>query len=410
MTPNTVFVLMVIIIIADYILERYLDHLNRRKWTTELPEALRDVYDAEQYKKQQEYKQANDRLSLITSTFNLLLMLLMLFLGGFQLVDEWAREITQHPVLLVLVFFAVLGIAADLLNTPFSLYDIFVIEEKFGFNRTTARIYVLDKLKGWLLGAIIGGGLLALIVWFYRLTASSFWIYAWILAAVFSVFMAMFYSSLIVPLFNKQTPLEPGDLRDAIQALSKKVGFRLDNIYVIDGSKRSTKANAYFTGLGPKKRIVLYDTLLKELATTEIVAVLAHEIGHYKKKHTLTGLLAGVVQTGITLFILSLLVANPALSAALGGDEPSFHLGLIAFGMLYSPISLVTGLLMNHVSRSHEYAADRYVREHHEADALITALKKLSSSNLSNLTPHPVYVFFHYSHPTLLQRIESLKK
>lgn len=410
MTPDSVFALIVIIIIADYLLERFLQALNRRKWTTALPEVLRDVYDAGQYKKQQEYKRTNDNFSLITSTFSLILMLLMLFLGGFQLVDGWAREITQHPILLVLVFFAMLGIAADLLNTPFSLYDIFVIEEKFGFNRTTVPIYVLDKLKGWLLGAIIGGGLLALIVWFYQLTASSFWVYAWILATVFSVFMAMFYSSLIVPLFNKQAPLEPGELRDAIQAFSKKVGFRLDSIYVIDGSKRSTKANAYFTGLGPKKRIVLYDTLLKELSTKEIVAVLAHEIGHYKKKHTLTGILAGIVQTGITLFILSLLVANPALSAALGGDEPSFHLGLIAFGMLYSPISLVTGLLMNYVSRSHEYAADRYVREQYEADALITALKKLSSSNLSNLTPHPVYVFFHYSHPTLLQRIESLKK
>lgn len=410
MTPDSVFALIVIIIIADYLLERFLQALNRRKWTTALPEVLRDVYDAGQYKKQQEYKRTNDNFSLITSTFSLILMLLMLFLGGFQLVDGWAREITQHPILLVLVFFAMLGIAADLLNTPFSLYDIFVIEEKFGFNRTTVPIYVLDKLKGWLLGAIIGGGLLALIVWFYQLTASSFWVYAWILATVFSVFMAMFYSSLIVPLFNKQAPLEPGELRDAIQAFSKKVGFRLDNIYVIDGSKRSTKANAYFTGLGPKKRIVLYDTLLKELSTKEIVSVLAHEIGHYKKKHTLTGILAGIVQTGITLFILSLLVANPALSAALGGDEPSFHLGLIAFGMLYSPISLVTGLLMNYVSRSHEYAADRYVREQYEADALITALKKLSSSNLSNLTPHPVYVFFHYSHPTLLQRIESLKK
>lgn len=410
MTPDSVFALIVIIIIADYLLERFLQALNRRKWTTALPEVLRDVYDAGQYKKQQEYKRTNDNFSLITSTFSLILMLLMLFLGGFQLVDGWAREITQHPILLVLVFFAMLGIAADLLNTPFSLYDIFVIEEKFGFNRTTVPIYVLDKLKGWLLGAIIGGGLLALIVWFYQLTASSFWVYAWILATVFSVFMAMFYSSLIVPLFNKQAPLEPGELRDAIQAFSKKVGFRLDSIYVIDGSKRSTKANAYFTGLGPKKRIVLYDTLLKELSTKEIVSVLAHEIGHYKKKHTLTGILAGIVQTGITLFILSLLVANPALSAALGGDEPSFHLGLIAFGMLYSPISLVTGLLMNYVSRSHEYAADRYVREQYEADALITALKKLSSSNLSNLTPHPVYVFFHYSHPTLLQRIESLKK
>jgi len=409
MSYNIVFGIIVTIIIADYILERYLDYLNSLKWSTELPEALRDVYDAVQYKKQQEYKRVNDRFSLITSTFSLVLILLMMFLGGFRLVDGWARDITQHPIVMVLVFFAILGIASDLLSTPFSLYDIFIIEERFGFNRTTPRTYILDKLKGWLLGALIGGGILALVVWFYRLTASSFWLYAWILAAAFSIFMAMFYSSLIVPLFNKQTPLEEGELRDAIKAFSDKAGFRLDNIYVIDGSKRSTKANAYFSGLGPKKRIVLYDTLIKELTTDEIVAVLAHEIGHYKKKHTLTGMITGIVQAGITLFILSLLVANPALSAAMGGDEPSFHLGLIAFGILYSPISLIAGLLMNHVSRRNEYSADRFVRDNHDDEALIAALKKLSSKNLSNLTPHPVYVFFHYSHPTLLQRIHALK-
>jgi STE24 endopeptidase len=410
MTFNAVFIIIVTILIADYALERYLDYLNTRKWSTELPDELKDVYDAEQYKKQQEYKRVNERFSLLTSTFSLLLILLMLFLGGFRLVDGWARDISQHYILIVLVFFGILAVASDILTTPFSLYDIFVIEERFGFNKTTPKTYILDKVKGWLLGAVIGGGILALVVWFYQLTASSFWFYAWILATVFSIFIAMFYSSLIVPLFNKQTPLEEGELRDSIKAFSDRAGFKLDNTFVIDGSKRSTKANAYFTGLGPKKRIVLYDTLLKELSTQEIVAVLVHEIGHYKKKHTLTGILAGIVQTGITLFILSLLVANPALSAALGGNEPSFHLGLISFGILYSPISLLTGLLMNYVSRKHEYAADHFVKENYDAEALIAALKKLSSKNLSNLTPHPIYVLFHYSHPTLLQRIQALRK
>ena len=220
--------------------------------------------------------------------------------------------------------------------------------------------------------------------------------------------MAMFYSSLIVPLFNKQTPLEAGELRDAIQAFSQQAGFKLDNIYVIDGSKRSTKANAYFTGLGPRKRIVLYDTLIKELSVPEIVSVLAHEIGHYKKKHTLTAILTGIVQTGITLYVLSLFIGIPALSQALGAAEASFHMGLIAFGILYSPISLVTGLLMNYISRKNEYAADRFVRDHDRATDLVMALKKLSSNNLSHLTPHPAYVFFHYSHPTLLERIRRL--
>ncbi len=405
---NTVFIAIVVILVVDFALERYLDFLNSRRRSTVLPAELKDVFDAEQYRKQQEYKKVNDRFSLLTNSFSFLIILLMLFLGGFSLVDGWARGITDRPVLIVLVFFAILGLGADLMGMPFSLYDIFVIEERFGFNKMTPKIFITDKLKAWLLSGIIGGGLLALIVWFYRMTGPLFWVYAWILATVFSVFMVMFYSSFIVPLFNKQTPLEEGELRNAIRTFSDKVGFRLNNIYVIDGSKRSTKANAYFTGLGPKKRIVLYDTLIKDLSTKEIVAVLAHEIGHYKKKHTLTGMIAGIIQTGLTLFILSIFIGYPALSAALGADEPSFHMGLIAFGILYSPISLLTGLFMNYLSRRNEYSADRYVKENYEADELAGALKKLSSKNLSNLTPHPAYVFFHYSHPTLLQRVRAL--
>jgi STE24 endopeptidase len=409
MPYNTIFFLIVAILIADFIFERYLEHLNRKSMRLELPEELKDVFDAEQYRKQQEYKRTNDRFGTLTSSFSFLLIMLMLFLGGFSLVDLWAKHITDHPVFTVLVFFGILAIAADIINTPFSIYDIFVIEEKFGFNRMTPGLFILDKLKGWVLGGAIGGGLLALIVWFYLSTGSMFWLYAWVLAVVFTIFMAMFYSSLIVPLFNKQKPLEEGELRNAIKTFSDKVGFKLVNIYVIDGSKRSTKANAYFTGFGPKKRIVLYDTLIKDLTTEEIVAVLAHEIGHYKKHHVYIGLLAGVIQTGMTLFILSLLISNPSLSAALGGSEPSFHLGLIAFGILYSPISVLTGLLMNSISRSNEYAADRYVKENDDSLALISALKKLSSKNLSNLTPHRAYVFFHYSHPTLLQRIKAIQ-
>jgi STE24 endopeptidase len=407
---NTIFIIIVFITVLDFILERYLDYLNGKNLSTELPDELKDVYDAEQYRKQQEYKRANDKFAMLTGTVSFIVIMFMLFLSGFRLIDGWARAITPNAVLMVLIFFGILAIASDIISIPFSIYDTFVIEEKFGFNRTTPQIFIFDKIKGWLLGAIIGGSLLALVVWFYQRTGSLFWIYAWSVAILFTVFMAMFYSSLIVPLFNKQTPLPEGELRDAIKGFSEKVGFKLINIFVIDGSKRSTKSNAYFTGLGPKKRIVLYDTLIKDLSTPEIVAVLAHEIGHYKKRHTLTGLLAGIVQTGITLFILSLLIFNPALSAALGGSEPSFHLGLIAFGVLYSPISLLTGLLMNHVSRRNEYAADHYVKENYDAKALIDALKKLSSNNLSNLTPHPVYVYFHYSHPTLLQRIKALNK
>jgi STE24 endopeptidase len=261
-----------------------------------------------------------------------------------------------------------------------------------------------------MLGALIGGSILSVIIWFYQQTTTFFWIYAWIAVTAFSIFMTMFYSTLIVPIFNKQTPLEEGELREEIKNFSDKAGFKLDNIFVIDGSKRSTKSNAYFSGLGAKKRIVLFDTLIKDLSIPEIVGVLAHEIGHYKKKHTLIGIINGIVQTGITLYLFSLFVDNPQLSAALGSDKASFHLGLVAFGILYSPISTIIGLFLNHFSRKHEYAADRFAKEKYSGEPLIMALKKLTSKNLSNLTPHPLYVFFHYSHPTLLQRIRALRQ
>ncbi len=405
---NTVFYIIIGIIVFDFILERTLDYLNSKNWSNELPEELKDVYDAEKYKKQQDYKKVNDRYSLITSTFSFIVVLLMMFLGGFAFADEIARGITTNAILLPLVFFGILMFATDIINTPFSIYDTFVIEEKFGFNKTTPKIYILDKIKGWLLGAILGGGILALVVWFYETVGESFWIYTWIAISTFSIFMAMFYSSLIVPLFNKQSPLEDGELKDAIQAFSSKVGFKLQNIFVIDGSKRSTKANAYFSGLGAKKRIVLYDTLIKDLTVNEIVAVLAHEIGHYKKRHTLISIVISTIQTGITLFILSLFINNPVLSKALGSDTPSFHLGLIAFGVLYSPVSTIVGLIMNVFSRKNEYQADKFADEYFDGKELISSLKKLSRNNLSNLTPHPAYVFFHYSHPTLLQRIRAI--
>jgi STE24 endopeptidase len=407
---NALYYIILVILIADFIIERWLDYLNGKKLSAELPEELKDVYDAGQYKKSQEYKRVNDRFSLITGSFSFLLIIGMFLFSGFSLVDSWARSITEHPILVALIFFGILALASEILTLPFSVYDTFVIEEKFGFNKTTPRTFVLDKIKGWLLGALIGGGILSLIIWFYQQTTTSFWIYAWIAVTVFSIFMTMFYSTLIVPLFNKQTPLEDGELRNEIKKFSDKAGFKLDNVFVIDGSKRSTKSNAYFSGLGAKKRIVLFDTLIRDLSIPEIVGVLAHEIGHYKKKHTLIGIITGIVQTGITLYLFSLFVDNPQLSAALGSDITSFHLGLVAFGILYSPISMIIGLFMNHFSRKHEYAADRFAKEKYGGESLILALKKLTSKNLSNLTPHPLYVFFHYSHPTLLQRIRSLKQ
>jgi STE24 endopeptidase len=271
------------------------------------------------------------------------------------------------------------------------------------------RTFITDHIKGWFIALMVGVPVLGLITWFYYKTGHVFWIYAWILITLFSAFMNLFYSELIVPLFNKQTPLEEGTLRDMIEEFATKTGFKLRNIYVIDGSKRSTKANAYFSGFGPKKRIVLFDTLLKEFTDEEIVAVLAHEIGHYRKKHVLKNLISSVLLTGLMLFLFSLVVNNPMLSSAMGAKSTSFHMGLIVFGILYSPLSLVIGLVSNYFSRKNEFQADNYAKEHYKAEALASALKKLSVKNLSNMLPHRVYVFFHYSHPPLLQRLERLE-
>jgi STE24 endopeptidase len=256
----------------------------------------------------------------------------------------------------------------------------------------------------------LGGGVLALITLFYQLTTNNFWLYAWSLMSVITIFMNLFYSKLIVPIFNKQTPLESGELKNEIENFAKKVGFKLHNVFVIDGSKRSTKANAYFSGFGKQKRVTLYDTLINDLETDEIVAVLAHEVGHYKKKHIIYNLLVSILLTGFTFYILSLLVGNLTLSQALGVETASFHIGLIAFGVLYSPISEITSLFMNALSRKFEYQADDYAKENFNGHDLISALKKLSKNSLSNLTPHPLYVKIHYSHPTLLQRFLNLKK
>lgn len=404
------YMLIIGLLVADFIFEKWLEYLNTTRWSNQLPEEVKGIYDEEKYRKQQNYERANFRFSMLSSSFSFAVILLMFLFSGFAWVDQIAKSISANPIITALLFFGLLVLASDILNTPFEVYDTFVIEQKFGFNKTTPRTFILDKLKGWLLGAIIGGGLLALIIYFYQLAGSSFWIYAWLLVSAFSILMVLFYSNLIVPLFNKQTPLPDGELKTAIENFATKVGFKLDNIFVIDGSKRSTKANAYFTGLGAKKRIVLYDTLINDLSTGELVAVLAHEIGHYKKNHVIWNLILGILQTGIVLFIFSIFVATPELSAALGVSTPSFHIGLVAFGILYSPISMIVGLVMNLFSRKNEYEADAFAARYFDAEQLASALKKLSVKNLSNLRPHPAYVFVHYSHPTLLQRLNALKK
>ena len=406
---NFIFYLILIIPVSGFITERYLDYLNSLMWSDKLPEKLIGICDEDEYRKTQRYQKDNNRLSFWSSSFNLGVILIMILAGGFALADNLARILSANSVIISLLFFGIIGFASDIINIPFGYYDTFVIEKKYGFNTMTIRTFITDHVKSWFIALLIGGPVLGLITWFYYKTGKNFWWYAWILITVFSVFINLFYSELIVPLFNKQSPLPAGSLRTMIETFSQRTGFRLRNIYIIDGSKRSTKANAYFSGFGPKKRIVLYDTLQKELSEEEIVAVLAHEIGHYKKKHVLLTLLFSVLTTGIMLFLLSVVVNSPSLSQALGSQNSSFHLGLIVFGILYSPLSLVIGLLTNWISRKNEFAADNFVKENFKPEILSEALKKLSVKNLSNMLPHPAYVFFHYSHPPLLQRLEKLE-
>ncbi len=410
MTPISLFYLLITIIIIVFLIDSLLDILNARHYNDEIPEELSDVYPKDEYDESIAYKRANYKFKLVSSSVSLCIMLLFFFFDGFAWVDNFARSMSDNPVVVGLIFFGVIMIGSDILSTPTVYYKVFVIEEKFGFNKTSKKTFFIDKIKSTIMMIIVGGGLLALIMWFYELTGKSFWVYAWILVSIFTVAMNMFYAKLIVPIFNKQTPLEPGDLRNTIEDYSKKVGFQLKDIFVIDGSKRSTKANAYFSGFGSEKRITLYDTLIKDLENEEIVAVLAHEVGHYKKRHVILNLFLSIALTGITLWFLSLFIANPLLSEALNVQVPSFHIGLITFGILYSPISEVTGLIMNVVSRAFEYQADDYAKNTYNSEALIKSLKKLSKNNFSNLTPHPAMVFIHYSHPTLLQRIKNLRK
>ena len=408
MTSQTVFYIIIGILVINFVFDKFLDYLNAQHFDDAIPPLLQDVYDTEEYTKSQAYKKENFKFSSIIGVFSFVLTIAFFFFDGFAYVDQLARSISDNQIVITLLFFGIIMIGSDILTTPLTYYQTFVIEEKYGFNKTTKKLFFMDKIKGLLLTVVLGGGILALIVWFYQQTGTNFWFYTWIFMAVFSIFMTLFYSSLIVPLFNKQSPLEEGELKTALESFAQKVGFNLDKIFVIDGSKRSTKANAYFTGFGKKKRIVLYDTLINDLDNDEIVAVLAHEVGHYKKKHVVFNMISSILLTGLTLYILSFFIDSKLLANALSVSEPSFHIGLIAFGVLYSPISEITGLIMNIFSRKFEYQADDYAKAYFGAKPLISSLKKLSKNSLSNLTPHKAYVFMHYSHPTLLQRVKAM--
>jgi STE24 endopeptidase len=409
MDAKSILILLLTILSFDFLFNKILEYLNIKSMKEVLPEEVKDIYDEEKYKKSIAYSRANNKFGLITSSFSFVLSFTLLATGFFGWFDGLISRYLESEIAISLSFFGILFLASDILTIPFQLYDTFVIEEKFGFNKTTPKTFILDKIKGYLLTAILGGIILFALLKLVELFGPDFWIYFWVVISLFILFMNMFYTTLILPLFNKLTPLKDGELKSAIESYSKKVKFPLDNIFVIDGSKRSAKSNAFFSGIGKKKKIVLYDTLIENHSTEELVAVLAHEVGHFKKKHIISGYVLSILQTGLTLFIMSLIIFSPNMSGALGSDAFAIHLNLLAFGILYSPISHFISIFMNMLSRKNEYEADAFARDTYNGSFLQQALKKLSVDNLSNLFPHPAYVFIHYSHPPLLQRLAAME-
>lgn len=400
--------LLIGVLLGVFVIELLLGYLNQKNMLKPWPSEVRGVYTQAQVKRAVEYSTENYQFSFVGKLISLAIMITMILEGGFAFVQKMSQNISTNESVQALIFFGVLTGANQIISIPLSYYKIFVIETKYGFNTSTKKLFVIDLVKGIILSAIIGGGLLFLFGWLITVIGSEFWLAFWAVVVVVMVFANAFYTSLILPLFNKLEPIKDEALQIAIQSYCDKVGFKLTNLYQMDGSKRSKKANAFFSGLGPKKTIVLYDTLIEGQTHSEIIAVLAHEIGHYKKKHTLTNLIYGIVQLFGMLALLGWAVNQPLLSEGLGVETTTFYTGLLAFFILFSPANFILGMIQNGISRKMEFQADAYAKQTSSGSDLIGALKKLSVDNLSNLNPHPAYVFFNYSHPPVHQRIKAL--
>lgn len=398
-------------ILIGYLLDLVAETLNLQALQTELPDEFKGVYAEDAYRKSQEYTRVNTRFGFVTATFDLVLILGFWFLGGFQALDQLVRGWGFHPIVTGLLYIGILILAKTLISLPFSIYDTFVIEERFGFNKTTPKTFIADFFKGLGLSILIGGPLLAGLLAFFQYAGSSAWFYCWLVTTVVMLFLQFIAPTWIMPLFNKFTPLEEGDLRNRIFDYARSVNFPLENLFVMDGSKRSTKSNAFFTGFGKHKRIALFDTLIEKHGVAELVAILAHEIGHYKKKHILQNLVVGILHSGVMFYLLSIFISHKRLFEAFYLEQQSIYAGFIFFGMLYAPVELILSIFLQIVSRQHEYEADRFAAETtNTPEAMVDALKKLSVHNLSNLTPHPFYVFLNYSHPPILQRIRAIRQ
>lgn len=407
---NGYFIFVVVTVIGFYLLDVVSRSLNLSALKPQLPAEFSDVFDADEYAKSQDYTRVGTRFSIVEDTVSLIVFLAFWWLGGFGWLDEYVRSVTDHSVLRGLLFMALLYVGSMLIGLPFEYYDTFVIEEKFGFNKTTVSTFFMDKLKALALTIVLGGPLMALIFFIFERFGSNAWLYGWIAVSSFSLLMVYLAPTYIMPLFNKFKPLEDGELKSEIQAMSEKCQFPLTEVYEIDGSKRSTKSNAFFTGLGKNKKIALYDTLIENNGVGELVAVLAHEIGHFKKKHVFQSLAVSILQMGVLFYLLGLFLNNQGVFDAFGVEKTSVYGSLVFFTFLFEPVSKLLSVLMMVLSRKNEYEADAYAAEvTGHPEHLVSGLKKLSKDNLSNLTPHPFYVFLNYSHPPMLKRIAALQ-
>ncbi len=407
---NIYAVIILLALVANYLLNLISDFLNLKSLNKPLPDEFSDVYDSDKYKKAQEYTRARTRFGLLTSTISLIVLLVFWFAGGFNWVDQFVRDFGYGTIVSGLLFVGILVLAQTVISLPFSIYSTFVIEERFGFNKTTPGTFVSDRLKGLMLTIILGGPLLALVIGIFEYFGAVAWLYVWGVVILFTLFVQFIAPTWIMPLFNKFTPLEDGELKDAILDYAKKVSFPLQGIYKIDGSRRSSKSNAFFTGFGKNKRIALFDTLIENHTTPELVSVLAHEVGHYKKRHIPKNMIISFLHTGVMLWLLSLFIQMPGLHGAFFMEEISVYAGLLFFGLLYTPIEMILSVVMQVFSRKHEFEADRYAADTTgNPESMVAVLKKLSADNLSNLTPHPFHVFLNYSHPPVLQRIRSIR-
>ncbi|MDD5093985.1 MAG: M48 family metallopeptidase [Dehalococcoidia bacterium] len=406
---NVFFSVILVALGADFLLNLVANILNLKALKLEIPPDLEGIYKPEEYRKSQEYTRTTTRFGLLTSTFNLVLLLCFWFIGGFDWLDQVVREWGFISLVNGLLYIGILSLAHGLLTLPFGIYATFVIEERFGFNRTTPRIFGTDMLKGLFLALLLGAPVLAGILALFQYLGDFAWIYCWIAVTLFGLALQFVAPTWIMPLFNKFTPMEPGELKEGILNYAQSVDFKVENVFVMDGSRRSSKSNAFFTGFGKNKRIALFDTLIANHTSPELVAVLAHEIGHYKKKHILQGIVISIVHTGILFFLLSILLNSSGLYRAFGMEQESIYTGLLFFGLLYTPVEMLLSIFLQMLYRKNEYSADRFAAETiDEPHRLTDALKKLSASNLSNLSPHPFYVFLYYSHPPLLQRIQAI--